>query len=167
MDTPTIITDTQRMVQNLQAAVRNLSDLHRRLADLIATPNEPENAAGNLDDLVLAIKAGNEQLEAAERRRQEWSVQHAPNLDMVVALKRIDGANQSHLLDTWLQLQPTIETLHNLMRRHQEVVDRLAFYMHERVNILTQSIAPTDTSLYASSGKTTPTGGRQRSLGDA
>lgn len=155
------------MIQDLRGAVDNLTDHHRKLADLIASPNEAENANVQLDDIVLAIKADNEQLEAAETQRQQWAGHHAPDMDMVVALKRLDQIEQSHFLDEWLQLEPRIEILHTLMQRHQEIVDRLAFYMHERVNILTQSLAPTDTNLYAPSGKTAPSSGRQRSLGDA
>lgn len=159
--------DAAQIIHDLRVAVDNLSAHHRQLAALIATPNEAEGANGQLDDIVLAIKAGNEQLESAEIHRQQWVTHHAPDMDMVVALKRIDHANQSQLLDEWLKLQPSIEVLHGLMQRHQLVVDRLAQFMHERVNILTQSIAPTDASLYASSGKTAPASGRQRSLGDA
>ncbi|MDA3876496.1 MAG: hypothetical protein PF483_05360 [Halothiobacillus sp.] len=161
------IPDAPQIIHDLQMAVDNLSEHHRKLATLIATPNEAESADVQLDDIVLAIKSGNEQLEAAETHRQQWVTHQAPGMDMVVALKRIDHANQSQLLDEWLKLQPRIEVLHGLMQRHQLVVDRLAQFMQERVNILTQSIAPTDTSLYASSGKTAPSSGRQRSLGDA
>ncbi|ANJ66851.1 hypothetical protein A9404_05200 [Halothiobacillus diazotrophicus] len=155
------------MIEDLRGAVDNLTTCHRHLADLIASPAEAEQANRQLDDIVLAIKTGNERLETAERQRQQWAATHAPGMDMVVALKRIDQMNQGHLLEDWLQLQPGIEVLHTLMQRHQEVVNRLAFYIHERVNVLTQALSPADTSLYASSGKTAPGSGRQRSLGDA
>lgn len=154
---------TAQMLQDLGAAVDNLTHLHQQLAAVIAEPKQVAPAP-TLDEILQAINAGNVQLETAEIQRQEWIAGFAPQASITAALTASDHP-EHHA--AWLNLQPRIETLHDLMQRHQLVVDRLAFFLRERVNILTQEIDPADAALYAASGKTTTPPDRRRSLGDA